>query len=62
MQRLDRTFVAVLKNGALCALLFAGLVSASTAQQQDGQSSQTIAAAGSDEGATEGAPGSDAAA
>ena len=62
MQQLPRILDSLIRHGVVCSLLFVGLIAPSTAQQQDQQSSQTIVAAGSDEGATEGAPSSDAAA
>ena len=62
MQQLPHLLGSLIRNALVCTLLFVGLIAASTAQQQDEQSSQTVVASDSDEGATEGAPGSDAAA
>jgi len=62
MQQLPHLHGSLIRNAVVCTLLFVGLIAASTAQQQDEQSSQTVVASGGDEGATEGAPGSDAAA
>ena len=49
MQQLPHLLGSLIRNAVVCTLLFFGLIEASTAQQQDQQSSQTIASAGSDE-------------
>ena len=46
MQQFISILGSLARNGVVCSLLFVGLIAPSTAQQQDEQSSKTIAAAG----------------
>ena len=48
MQQLPHLLGSLIRNALVCTLLFVGLIAASTAQQQDEQSSQTVVASDSD--------------